>query len=138
MGQKYIKDVKTLEEIKNFLIEKGIELPENFDKDIVTAARKFNNGKLPSVKAIENVLKICNYWKKYCVSEKDFQKLVCEKCYEMSRIQCAVISSLEEQQSTISKYCQVHKELLPEFTTTTANYVRAFVYEGMGSIQRVF
>ena len=138
MGQKYIRDEKSLEAIKNYLNENGIVVLENFDKEIITAARKFNNGKLPSVTAIENVLKICKYWKKYCVSEEDYHMLVCKKCYEMARIQCAVISSLEEQQSSINLYCQVKKEQLPEFTTNVANHVRAFVYEGMGSIQRVF
>ena len=138
MSQKYIRDEKNLEAIKNFLNENGIQLLKNFDKDIVDAARKFNNGRLPSEKAIENVLKICKYWKKYCVSEEDFHMLVCKKCYEMARIQCAVISSLEEQQSSIHLYCKVQKEQLPEFTTTVANHVRAFVYEGMGSIQRNF
>ena len=138
MTHNYIKDNKTLEKIKNFLEEKGIVILEGFDEDIIEASRKFNNGRLPTIKAIENVLMICNYWKRYCISEEDFYMLVCKKCYEMARIQCAVISSLEEQQSSIHFYCNVKKEQLPECTTTVANYARAFVYEGMGGVQKVF
>lgn len=138
MGKKYFKDTKTLEAIKNFLGKNEIQIPEDFDQKIVESAKKFNEGKLPKITAIENILKACNYWKKYCVTEEDYYDLVCTECYNMARIQCSVIGSQENQKSYIGNYCQVYKELLPECTSTVANYSRAFLYEGLGSGQRVF
>ena len=136
MGQ-MIKDKVKLEAIKSFLTAEGFELPKSFDRKMTEAAEKFCGGKLPKVAAIANVIKACQYWKPYCESRDDFNKLVINECYKMARIQCSVISTHVEATSFIGNFCKVKGNLLPECTTTVANSTRTVVYEGMGAAEKL-
>ena len=130
--------IKSLQKIKTFLEEQGFKLPKDFDKNIVEAAKKFNGSRLPQISAIENILKCCEYWKRYCINDEEYNKLVCAECYNMARIQCSVISTHVDIKSYIGNFCKVHEELLPECTTTVASVARCSLFEGMGAAEKSF
>ena len=129
---------ESLQQIKTYLEQNDLRVPKEFDEKIIEAAKKFNGGRLPPIPAIANLLKCCQYWKRYCTSEGEFVKLVCEECYSMARIQCSVISTHFDTTSFIGNSCKVKEENLPECTTTVASYARSVLYEGMGASEKVF
>lgn len=134
--ERNIKDKKSLEEIKTLLCQNGIRLPEEFDERMKEASKKLFNGRLPVMAAFENLLRACQYWKPYCVTEEDYNDLVCNACYRMAEINCSVYSTHKDLSSYVGKVCNVQN--LPDCTTTVAAPRRAFVYEGMGCAERVF
>ena len=127
-----------MKEIKTFLSSYGIRLPEEFDSKIANEAERFNGGRLPGIPAIENLLRCCEYWKEYCVTREDFEKLVCQQCYKMARIQCSVINTHMDSPGFVGKQCGVQEELLPECTTTVASAARCSLFKGMGAAEKVF
>ena len=129
---------QSLEQIKQFLEQAGIKLPNDFDKKIMEESRRFFGGRLPSIIAFYNVIACCNYWKAFCETEEEYYKLVCDECYAMSRIGCSVISTHKDLNSYIGKICRVKgDELLPECTTTVASAARCSLFKGMGAAEKV-
>lgn len=116
------KSITRREDITKRLEQEGIIIPPKFESIIFRNAMKHYGGKMPSMEAVEAVIKMCNYWKNYCADENEFSKLVCGNLYNMARIHAASINSNKPgSEAYITNYCKLKEGAqLPKHTITVA------------------
>lgn len=133
--KKALNDIENCIAIQEKLREEGIILPPDFIDKLIANTMKYYGGVAPSIKSIRAVLKICRYWKKYCIDENEFSKLVCQKVYSMARLHGAAITSDRNDETCyLGKLCILRPgTILPQHTTTSATYGgNSIIQEGFG------
>ena len=131
------KTSKSAERVIDFLKRVGIHIPETFGDMLLKNSERNYQGKIPSIKSVEAVIKACIPWKPYVVDEIEYSKLVCRKVISMARIHTAIISSNEQSNAYIGNVCRIKTGEIPEYMSTSATYEgKAFIRKGFGNEQK--
>lgn len=122
--KKAIRDVQNSNKIMEILRQEHIIIPPDFAENLIMNAQRYYEGKLPPKKSIYAVIKMCNYWKTFCMNDEEFSKLVCAKIYSMVRLHGAVVTSNSQDDTCyVGRICALRKDVeLPELLTISATY----------------